>query len=113
MKRVILLALVSIIAVVLYSCGPAMYKTQSSGKDNASYIIVVKESRWAYNNISVVVDNTMHPYGKVYKVRAKRKARPVTVEPGRHNIKVMVDGVVLTEEAVFLGLQETKMVVLR
>jgi len=106
------LTFVSAIAVVLNSCG-TMYKTQSSGKENASYIVVVKESgRSLYNNVTVVVDGYMYPYGDV--VKAKRRAHPVIVEPGRHNVKVvMVNGAVVFDENIFIGLQETRMVVLR
>ena len=113
MKKIILLAFVSIVVVMLNSCAP-MYKTQSSGKDNVSYVIVLKESVWVrYNNVAVVVDDTIYPYGYVYRVRAKNKAHPVMVEPGRHNVKVIVNGAILVDEEMFLGLQETKSIVLR
>lgn len=112
MKKIILLSFTAIIVLAFSSCGPHMYKTQSSGKDNVSYIIVLKESG-DYDNVSVVVDDKAYPYGKVYKVKAKRKAHPVIIEPGKHNVKVIVDGTVMTDENVFLGLQETKMIVLR
>lgn len=112
MKKIILLSLLAVIAVAFSSCGPHMYKTQSSGKDNVSYVIVVKEAG-DFGNVYVVIDDKAYPYGKVYKVKAKRKAHPVIIEPGKHNVKVVVDGTVMTDEDVFLGLQETKMIVLR
>ena len=112
MKKRIVLWCVAI-AAVFTSCGPHMYKTQSGGQDNVSYIIVLKEYG-SYENVSVILDDKVfYPYGKVYKVKNKRKAHPIIVEPGRHNIKVAVDDVLLTDEDVFLGLQETKSIVLR
>lgn len=110
MKKIVLL-FAAVVAFAFSSCGPHMYKTQSSGKDNVSYIIVLTESDY-YENVTVVIDGTSHPYGKVYKVKAKRKAHPIITEPGRHNVKVVVNGSVVTDENVFLGLQETKMIVL-
>lgn len=112
MKKIIILSFVAIMALAFSSCGPHMYKTQSGGKDNVSYVIVLKETG-NYDNVFVVVDDKAHPYGKVYKVKAKRKAHPVIIEPGKHNIKVVVNGTVMIDENVFIGLQETKMIVLR
>lgn len=112
MKKIFFLfALIA--AVALSACGPRMYNTQSSGKDNVSYVIVVKDSRTDYRNVAVVVDDVTYPYGIVYKLKAKRKALPIIIEPGRHNVKVVVDGTTITDENVFLGLQETKMIILR
>ncbi|MDR0955460.1 MAG: hypothetical protein LBM20_08850 [Rikenellaceae bacterium] len=113
MKKIILTLLtVIVVALAFSSCGPYMHKSQSSGQDNVSYIIVLKETG-EYNNVSVVVDDKTYPYDKIYKVKAKRKAHPVTIEPGRHHLKVIVDGAVMTDENIFIGLQETKTIVLR
>ena len=107
---------IAAIAMMFNSCGPHMYKTHSTGSDNVSYIIVLTESSSRnYDNVPVfvVVDDISYPYDIVYKVKAKRKAHPVTVEPGRHNVKVIVNGMEMTNENIFLGLQETKIIVLR
>jgi archaellum component FlaG (FlaF/FlaG flagellin family) len=107
----------AMIAMALSSCGPHMYKTQSSGKDNISYVIVVADNNMHYNksamNVDVIVDGEAYPYDNLYKIKAKRKAHPIIIEPGKHNIKVVVNGEVFTDENVFLSLQETKMIVLR
>ena len=114
MKKIILLSFAVITAAIFSSCGPHMYKTQSAGKDNISHIIVVKElASSSYANVAVIVDNQTHTYSHVHRIKAKRKAHPVIVEPGKHNVKVTVNGVVVTDENIFLGLQETKMIVLR
>lgn len=98
----------------LASCGPHMYKTQSGGKDNVSYITVV-QGDGDYRKAAVVVnvDGREYPIEKVYKLKNKRKAHPIVVEPGKHNVKIIVDGREYSGENIIIGLQETKMIVLR
>lgn len=112
MRKIILLSVVVLVAAIITSCGPHTYATKSSGKDNASYVIVLKEAG-DYGNVTVMVDDQAYPYGKVYRVKTKRKAHPVIIEPGKHNIKVISNGTVMTDENVFIGLQETKTIILR
>lgn len=112
MKKILFLILITVCTALFSSCGPHIYKTQSAGKDNSSYVIVLTDGP-QYNNVSVMVDGIAHPYGKVYKTKYKRKAQPIVTEPGKHNIKVLVNGSVISDEEVYIGLQETKMVILR
>ena len=99
------------IAMLSTSC-THMYNTKSGSKDNVSYIVVLKEAG-QYNDVSIVVDDKTYQYGKVYKVKSKRKASPLITTPGKHSVKVIVDGKTVTEENVFMGLQETKTIVLK
>lgn len=99
-----------VLVVSLSSCGA--YKTYSAGQSNESFIMVLTEKK-PYKYVTVVVDGKHYPVDRVYKVKTKRKATPIVIEPGKHDIKVVVDGKVIVEEKVFLGLQETKKIVLR
>ncbi|MDR2927932.1 MAG: hypothetical protein LBV41_07020 [Cytophagaceae bacterium] len=111
MKKFLIVLSVVFFGFMLSSC-KNMYGTQSSGKDNVSYVIVVREGV-KYNNVSIIVDGTQHSYETVRKIKNKRKAEKVEIATGHHNIKVVVDGNTVTDENVFIGLQETKMIVLK
>lgn len=87
-----------------------MYNTYSSGKENASFIIVVGNQ--SYTIVSVIVDGKSFQIDKVYQLKAIRKAHPVITSPGKHQITVVADGKTMLTENVFLGLQETKKIVL-
>lgn len=109
MKKILILAL---IVVGLSACSPHMYNTYSSGKDNSSFIIVLTGGQ-SYENVSVIVDDKTFPIEKVYKVKATSKAHPIITSPGKHQIQVVSNGKTLIEESIFLGLQETKKIVLQ
>lgn len=94
------------------ACGPHLYNTMSAGKDNASFIVVVTNGP-AYSDVSVIVDGESFPIEKVYKKKMIRKAHPIITTPGKHEIKVVSGGNTLVEENVFIGLQETKKIVLQ
>ena len=112
-NRIVILCLLACLG--LSSCGPPMYKTISYGTDDIAYVIVVKENtdRTSYGDVQLVIDGRPCTYGKVYKQKAKRKAPVVTVKPGKHNLRVIIDGVVYSDENIFLGLQEPKTVLIR
>ena len=112
MKKLLMLALVALSGTMLFSCGPNMYKTQSAGKDDVAYIIVLTDGP-KFENVSVIVDGTPYIYNKVQKVKNRRKAQQVRIEPGRHNVKVLVGAEVMTDEDIFISVQETKQIVLR
>lgn len=99
-----------ILVVSLSSCGA--YKTYSAGQSNESFIMVLREKQ-PYDNVTVIVDGKEYPVAKVYKVKSKRKSQPIVIEPGKHTVKVAVNGRIISEESVFIGLQETKKIVLR
>lgn len=109
MRKILLLSLV---VVGLSACSPHMYNTYSAGKDNASFIIVLTNGQ-KYENVSIIVDGLTFPIEKVYKVKAMRKAIPIATTPGKHQIKVVFKGQNIVEEDIFLGLQETKKIVLK
>lgn len=109
MKKILIVALA---IVGLSACSPHMYNTNSAGKDNSSFIIVLTEGQ-SYNDVSVIVDGKTFPIETVYKVKASRKAHPVTTSPGKHKVEVKSAGKTLIEENIFIGLQETKKIVLK
>lgn len=113
MKKISAILLAVVIAAGVVSCGKGLYTTSSSGKDNVSYVTVLSESYTIKSGVSVVVDGKAHPYGKVYKVKFKRRTQPLAIEPGKHRIQVMLSGKVVADENVFIGLQETKQFVIR
>jgi uncharacterized protein YxeA len=108
MKK-ILLMLVAVMG--LCSCGAHKYNTLSYGKDNVSFIVVLTAGQ-KYENVSVIVDNQTFPVEKVYKTKAGRKAHPIRISTGKHSVKVVSAGTTLVDENVFLGVQETKKIVL-
>lgn len=106
------LFIIILFALGVSSCGPHMYKTYSAGKDDVSYIIVLTNGS-SFSDVSVIVDDQIFEVDKVYKVKATRKAHPIIVSPGKHQVKVTSKGQTLVEEDVFIGLQETKKIILQ
>lgn len=96
----------------LTSCGPKMYSTRQVGKDNVSYVIVLTAGQ-KYTNVVVEIDGQAYPVEKVYKEKAARKALQIIIEPGKHNVKVISNGQIITNEDIFIALQETKKIVLQ
>lgn len=114
MKKVILLSCLSLFLLTLSSCGPHMYRTQSSGKDNVSYITVLTEGpKYPADAVVVIVDEISYPYEKVQKVKKKVKSMPLAIEPGKHNVKVVVYGEIIRDEDLFLSVQESKIFIIK
>lgn len=107
MKSILVIAVV----LILSSCGPHLYKTMSGGQENVSYIIVLQKGN-SLGEVSLFIDDKVTPVDKVFKEKNKRKAHPVVTSPGKHKISVVSQKKVIYEENVFLGLQETKKIVL-
>lgn len=100
------------ILLALFGCGKHMYSSMSSGKENISYIIVMQEGN-RINEVSIQIDNQQPELIKrVYKTKMQRKVHPILTQPGKHTIKLFIDGKVIYNENVFLGLQETKKIIL-
>jgi hypothetical protein len=105
--------LIVVLAIVgLSACNSHMYNTNSAGNDNSSFIIVLTEGQ-SYNNVSVIVDGKTFPIETVYKVKSLRKAHPLSISSGKHKVEVVSAGKTLLEENIFIGLQETKKIVLK
>ena len=114
MKRIGLLLVIAFFGLALSSCGPRMYRTQSHGQDNVSYVTVLTEgTKYGDDAVVVLVDDVPYHYGKVEKVKKKVKSIPVVIEPGKHNIKVVVNGNTVRDENVFLAVQESKVFVIQ
>jgi len=102
--------IVSVLA--LSACGPHLYTTMSGGKDNAAFVVVVTNGA-EYENVMVMVDDQSYPVEKVYPLKRIRKAHPIQITPGKHQLKVTAGGQTIVEENIFIGLQETKKIVLK
>ena len=104
----------AIIAILCFSgCGKHMYSTMSSGKENQSFVIVLRQEQNYPSGVTVVVDDKEHfTVEKVFKMKFQRKARPVVITPGKHSIQVLFEGKELYRDEIFIGLQETKKVIL-
>lgn len=109
MKKILFFMMLMICAT---ACSPHMYSTRSSGQDNASFIVVLR-SDTKYENVSVIIDGKSFPIDKIYKVKLARKTHPIITTPGKHHIKVISGETTLIDEKVFLGLQETKKIILK
>ena len=96
----------------LASCGPKMYSTRQAGKDDVSYVVVLTAGQ-KYENVVVEVDGQAYSVAKIYKEKDARKASQIIITPGKHTVKVTYNGQVLTNENIFIGLQETKKIVLQ
>lgn len=108
MRHMLILLVIMLVAT---ACGPHMYNTISAGKENSSFIIVLTSGK-SYGQLTLVVDGKTFPIEKVYKVKAMAKAHPVIISPGKHIISVESKGIKLVEENIFIGLQETKKIIL-
>ena len=77
------------------------------------FIIVLRQDQAYPSGVTIVVDDKDHfTVDKVFKMKFQRKARPIVITPGKHSIKVLFDGKELRREEIFIGLQETKKIVL-
>lgn len=107
MKSILVIAMV----LIFSSCGPHLYKTMSGGQENVSYILVLQKGS-SQEDVSLFIDDKVYPVEKVYSEKKKRKAQPFVTSPGKHKIRVVSGGKMVYEENAFLGLQETKKIVL-
>jgi len=108
MKNSLLIA----ILCLLSSCGANMYNSLSSGLDNCSYIIILSDNR-SIDSLTLSVDGKQSIISKIHKVKNKRKSTPIVITPGKHNIKVLNSDSIILEENIFIGLQETKKIIIR
>jgi hypothetical protein len=110
MKKIILLL---IIVIGVTSCNTSKwYSTASASKDNISYVIVLSDNS-DYSNVEIQIDEEKPVKRDVKSLKLKRKAEPVIITPGKHKVRVINNGKVIVEENIFIGIQETKKIVLR
>ena len=104
---------ISLLALLMLSCSRHQYKTMSSGKEDTGFVIVLTENGNYTKDVALVVDNGQSlAVAKVYKQKMQRKAPVFKVEPGKHNLKVVVAGRTVYDKDVIIGLQETRKIVL-
>lgn len=103
-----------IICIVLFLGACKTYNTSSSGKDNVSYIVVLSDNILYENStVNVDVDGVKYIVENVYSVKNKINNEPIVITPGKHLVKVMLNDSVIVQENIFIGLQETKKIILR
>lgn len=101
------------IVIGVTSCNTSKwYSTTSASKDNISYVIVLSDNS-DYSNVEVQIDEEKPIQREVKTLKLKRKAEPVIITPGKHKVRVINNGKLVVEENIFIGLQETKKIVLR
>lgn len=111
MKRYTLLLILAVVGLV--GCRNT-YQTLSSGKENQSFVLITTDNDQYRNNIMVIIDNNAPVLvEKIFKTKKQLQAKPIVTTPGKHTIKITKEGKVIYEELVFLGLQETKKIVLQ
>jgi hypothetical protein len=111
MKKILLL---SALALILFAGCRNTYQTYSAGKENASFILITTDNRDYKHNISVIVDNNQPILvDKVFTTKKKLQAKPIETTPGKHALKIMQGATVLYNQDIFVGLQETKTVILK
>ncbi|GHV02270.1 hypothetical protein FACS1894159_11030 [Bacteroidia bacterium] len=111
MKKIAQIIAAAAVVLLVASCAHT-YSTRAAGQANASYVSVLTAGP-QYKDVKVVVDGEATSYGKVYTVKLRRKTAPVVITPGKHKLQVVADGNVVIDEVIFLGVQETKEVILR
>lgn len=110
MKKTIIPLFLAIL--FLSSCG--RYVATSGGKDDVGYVAVIKENPKAkFENVELVIDGKSFIIDKVVSNDKFYKAKPISIAPGKHQVKVLVNGAVVVEENVLVGLQETRKIFLR
>ncbi len=106
MKKILLL--LPLIAL-LSSC--VTYKTYSSGKDDVSYVMVLSEND-KYKDVSVKIDNKLTVLEEVFHKSKTLKSPVIKLTPGQHTVEITHKDKVLYSEKVYIGLQETKKILL-
>lgn len=98
----------------LLSACVTTYKTQYGGKeDKASILILSADQGREFSDVLVYIDGREYPVEKVYPEKNYKKAIPIVVYAGKHKITVKKDAEVLLFQNIFLGVQETRKIILR
>ena len=107
--------MVCLIALFLLTVGScrAYVGTFSSGKANISNILLLRDYGSHAKKAIIQIDEQEPIKLKKIKKEAKSyKAKPYPITPGKHHLKVIVKGKTLVDEQIFLGVQETKKIMI-
>jgi hypothetical protein len=111
MKRIIVL---TIALIGLLSACVTTYKTQYGGKeDKASILILSADGGREFSDIVVNIDGKEYEVDKVYSEKKYQKALPIVIYAGKHKITIKKDAEVLLMQNIFIGVQETRKIIIR
>ena len=65
------------------------------------------------STVNVDVDGVKYIVENVYSLKNKINNEPIVITPGKHLVKVMLNDSIIVQENIFIGLQETKKIILR
>ena len=98
--------------IVLSSCGPHMYSTRSTGLNDEAFIIVLSDNK-DYSNVEIEINGIRQEVSKVYRIKDARKAYPIPIATGKQKVIIYNKNKKILEQELFLGLQETRKILLR
>lgn len=111
MKRIIILTIT--LMSVLSAC-VTTYKTQYGGKeDKASILILSADDGRDFSDVLVIIDGKEYNVDKVYPEKKYLKAVPIVIYAGKHKITIKKDAEVLLMQNIFIGVQETRKIIIR
>lgn len=98
---------------VLSAC-VTTYKTQYGGKeDKASILILSADGGREFSDLVVTVDGLDYDVKTVYSEKQSHKAVPIVINAGKRKLTVKKDGRVLLMQQIFIGVQETRKIIIR
>lgn len=98
---------------MMWSCKANYPVAQESGKDDVAYLIFVSTSNAKDKDITVTIDGkTTFQARTVKSKKSNRRGTQYSVQTGKRQVKVMLDGQTLYDKYVFLSTQETKVITL-
>lgn len=101
------------LTILLFSCATT-YKSQYGGKEDKAYILVLSaDDGRSFSDISIEVDGKIYPVDKVYTEKKYQKATPIAVYAGKRKVKIQNGSEVLLIQTIFVGVQETRKIIIR
>lgn len=99
----------------IFSCGPNMYHTSASAKEDVAYIVVLAQDVVNTKKLDVLleIDGLSYPVSRVFKAKDERKALPFELSPGKHSVALFVNGQEYSREEIIVGVQETRKIIIK
>ena len=111
-STIIFISLITLFSFALGGCR-AYVATSASGKADVSYILVLRDYGSHVKKADIQIDEQEPIKLKKIKKEAKSyKAKPYPITPGKHNLKIMIKSEIWLDEQIYLGVQETKKIVI-
>lgn len=107
-STIIFVCLIALFSLTFEGCR-AYVATSASGKADVSYILISRDYGCHVKKATIQIDE-QEPIelGKIKKEAKSYKAKPYPITPGKHHLKVMLEGKIWLDEQIYLGVQETK-----